>query len=83
MCTDILKLQDCKFQYKKVTRGGSTDAKTVLLTEDDPIWTEIRHMFVHEASTFVTGKIEAQGKSKSGQFLARQARVLFFLFRSH
>jgi syntaxin-binding protein 1 len=48
-CSQTMVLTAVGYSYKVKTALGAIEQKEALLNEDDPIWTEIRHMHMKEA----------------------------------
>eukprot|EP00897_Mesotaenium_endlicherianum_P003554 jgi/Mesen1/3226/ME000187S02389 len=49
MCFDLLPMDGNKYQYNVSTHAGKQEEKTVLLDEHDPIWLDLRDLFIAEA----------------------------------
>ncbi|KNA14722.1 hypothetical protein SOVF_105040 [Spinacia oleracea] len=51
MCHDLLGLEGNKYVYEVPSKtGGPPEKKEVLLEEHDPIWSELRHLHIADAS---------------------------------
>ncbi|URE21394.1 SNARE-interacting protein KEULE [Musa troglodytarum] len=50
MCHDLLNMDGNKYTHEVPNKTGSTDKKEVLLEDHDPIWLELRHAHIADAS---------------------------------
>ncbi|XP_028553132.1 SNARE-interacting protein KEULE isoform X2 [Dendrobium catenatum] len=50
MCHDLLNMEGNKYVQKVPSKTGSTSEKEVLLEDHDPIWLELRHLHIADAS---------------------------------
>lgn len=50
MCNDLLEVVDgIKYQYSFRNAQGAMEDKEVLLSEEDSVWKEVRHMHMKDA----------------------------------
>ncbi|KAH8960961.1 hypothetical protein BDL97_05G025200 [Sphagnum fallax] len=67
MCHDLLDLDGNKYIYE-TTNGGRRENKEVLLEEHDPVWVELRDLFIADASVRLTDKMQTfASKNKAAQ----------------
>jgi syntaxin-binding protein 1 len=67
MCHDLLDMDGNKYIYE-TTNGGRRENKEVLLEEHDPIWVELRDLFIADASVRLTDKMQTfASKNKAAQ----------------
>jgi syntaxin-binding protein 1 len=52
MCHDLLDMDGNKYIYE-TTNGGRRENKEVLLEEHDPIWVELRDLFIADVCTLL------------------------------
>lgn len=50
MCHDLLNMEGNKYVHEAVNKSGTVEKKEVLLEEHDPIWLELRHAHIADAS---------------------------------
>ncbi|KAG9445398.1 hypothetical protein H6P81_016738 [Aristolochia fimbriata] len=50
MCHDLLDMDGNKYVHEITKPGGATEKKEVLLEEHDPVWLELRHAHIADAS---------------------------------
>ncbi|XP_077245139.1 SNARE-interacting protein KEULE-like isoform X1 [Tasmannia lanceolata] len=50
MCHDILNMEGNKYVYESSNKSGASERKEVLLEDHDPIWLELRHAHIADAS---------------------------------
>ncbi|GKU95455.1 hypothetical protein SLEP1_g8812 [Rubroshorea leprosula] len=50
MCHDLLNMEGNKYVYEATNKEGKPEKKEVLLEEHDPIWLELRHAHIADAS---------------------------------
>ncbi|CAI5500707.1 unnamed protein product [Closterium sp. Naga37s-1] len=49
MCFDLLPVDGQKYEYEVTGQSGKPEKRTVLLDEHDPVWLEVRDLFLAEA----------------------------------
>lgn len=88
MCRDLLNLEGNKYIYEVPSKtGGPPEKKEVLLEEHDPIWFELRHLHIADASerlhekmtNFVTKNKAAQihhSSRESGELSTRELQKM-------
>ena len=70
MCYDLLKVENNVFKYDIDTNVGGAEEREVVLGEQDPVWAELRHKHIAEASLILNEKMNY---FKNANKLARQA----------
>lgn len=50
MCHDLLNMEGNKYVQEVLSKSGSVERKEVLLEEHDPVWLELRHAHIADAS---------------------------------
>lgn len=50
MCHDLLNMEGNKYVHEMMSKSGTVEKKVVLLEEHDPIWLELRHTHIADAS---------------------------------
>ncbi|KAG0585407.1 hypothetical protein KC19_2G009300 [Ceratodon purpureus] len=67
LCHDLLELEGNKYSYE-VMNGSRKERKEVLLEEHDPIWVELRDLFIADVLTRLPAKLAAfTNKNKAAQ----------------
>lgn len=67
MCHDLLELEGNKYSYE-IMNGAKKERKEVLLEEHDPIWVELRDLFIADASLRLSDKMAMfTNKNKAAQ----------------
>lgn len=78
MCHDLLNLEGNKYSYE-ISIDGKRERKEVLLEEHDPVWVEVRDLFIADASKRIADKMAyftSKNKAASLQLGAREGQVL-------
>ncbi|KAM5554911.1 hypothetical protein ABKV19_023030 [Rosa sericea] len=75
MCHDLLNMDGNKYVHEVPSKtGGDPERKEVLLEDNDPVWLEIRHTHIADASERLSDKFSTfQSKNKAAQ-LQQSAR---------
>ncbi|XP_050385725.1 protein transport Sec1a-like isoform X2 [Argentina anserina] len=75
MCHDLLDMDGNKYVHEVPSKtGGDPERKEVLLEDNDPVWLEIRHTHIADASERLSDKFSTfQSKNKAAQ-LQQSAR---------
>ncbi|KAL6125979.1 hypothetical protein ACLB2K_074030 [Fragaria x ananassa] len=75
MCHDLLEMDGNKYIHEVPSKtGGDPERKEVLLEDNDPVWLEIRHTHIADASERLSDKFSTfQSKNKAAQ-LQQSAR---------
>jgi len=73
MCHDLLLMDGNKYVHEVPSKNGSsTEKKEVLLEEHDPVWLELRHAHIGEASEKLHDKMTSfMSKNKAAQIHGR------------
>ncbi|ONK71704.1 uncharacterized protein A4U43_C04F11500 [Asparagus officinalis] len=50
MCHDLLNMEGNKYVHEVLSKSGTVEKKEVLLEDHDPIWLELRHAHIGDAS---------------------------------
>ncbi|CAA0806058.1 Protein transport Sec1a [Striga hermonthica] len=74
MCHDLLNLEGNKYVYEVPSKsGGKPERKEVLLEDHDPVWLELRHTHIGEASIRLHEKMtKFLSKNKVAQLQQRE-----------
>ncbi|SCV68091.1 BQ2448_212 [Microbotryum intermedium] len=69
MCNDLLNIEDGR-TYKYTFRNASNDIedKEAILTEEDSVWTEVRHMHMKDALDKLIADFKAYAGEHDGKF---------------
>ncbi|KAM1019158.1 hypothetical protein FF1_040570 [Malus domestica] len=75
MCHDLLDMDGNKYMHEVPSKtGGDPERKEVLLEDNDPVWLELRHTHIADASERLSDKFTTfQSKNKAAQ-LQQSAR---------
>ncbi|XP_051113716.1 SNARE-interacting protein KEULE-like isoform X3 [Andrographis paniculata] len=78
MCHDLLELEGTKYVHEVPSKsGGQPDRKEVLLEDHDPIWLQLRHTHIAEASERLHEKMMSfASKNKAAQLQQRDGSAL-------
>ncbi|KAL0379662.1 UNVERIFIED_CONTAM: SNARE-interacting protein KEULE [Sesamum angustifolium] len=78
MCHDLLELDGNKYIHEVPSKtGGDPEKKEVLLEDHDPVWLELRHAHIAEASERLHEKMtNFTAKNKAAQLQQRDANEL-------
>ncbi|KAL2234000.1 protein transport Sec1a isoform X1 [Sesamum indicum] len=78
MCHDLLELEGNKYIHEVPSKtGGDPEKKEVLLEDHDPVWLELRHAHIAEASERLHEKMtNFTSKNKAAQLQQRDANEL-------
>ncbi|KAF3440696.1 hypothetical protein FNV43_RR18981 [Rhamnella rubrinervis] len=76
MCHDLLNMDGNKYVLEVPSKtGGNPEIKEVLLEDDDPVWVELRHAHIADASERLHDKMTNLSKNKAAQ-MQQKARLL-------
>lgn len=68
MCHDLLNMDGNKYVQEVPSKTGGTEKKEVLLEDHDPIWLELRHAHIADASERLHEKMTSfLSKNKAAQ----------------
>ncbi|KAF3439985.1 hypothetical protein FNV43_RR18263 [Rhamnella rubrinervis] len=68
MCHDLLNMDGNKYVLEVPSKtGGNPEIKEVLLEDDDPVWVELRHAHIADASERLHDKMTNLSKNKAAQ----------------
>lgn len=78
MCHDMLDLEGSKYVHEIPSKsGGEPEKKEVLLEDNDPVWLELRHAHIAEASEKLSEKMtNFVSKNKAAQLQQRDGSEL-------
>lgn len=57
MCHDLLDMRNNVYRYRVETNAGEEEDKEVILGESDPLWQELRHLHIADASLRLNEKM--------------------------
>ncbi|OAY49306.1 protein transport Sec1a isoform X1 [Manihot esculenta] len=68
MCHDLLDMEGNKYVVEVPSKmGGEPEKKEVLLEDNDPVWLELRHAHIADASERLHDKMTTLSKNKAAQ----------------
>ncbi|KAJ4825839.1 Protein transport Sec1a [Turnera subulata] len=74
MCHDLLDMDGNKFVVELPSKaGGKPEKKDVVLDDNDPVWLELRHAHIADASERLHDKMTNLSKNKAAQMQSRDA----------
>ncbi|XP_024923813.1 protein transport Sec1a isoform X2 [Ziziphus jujuba] len=73
MCHDLLDMDGNKYILEVPGKTSGSDKKEILLEDHDPIWLELRHAHIADASERLSDKMTNLSKNKAAQ-MQRKAR---------
>ncbi|KAJ9556422.1 hypothetical protein OSB04_011036 [Centaurea solstitialis] len=78
MCHDVLRLEGNKYVQEVPSKsGGPPEKKEFLLEDHDPVWLEMRHLHIAEASERLSDKMQNfMSKNKAAQLQQRDGNEL-------
>ena len=69
MCNDLLDIEDGRiYRYEFQNAAGATEDKEAILTEEDKVWTEVRHMHMKDALDKLIADFKAYAGEHGGKF---------------
>ncbi|XP_058086240.1 SNARE-interacting protein KEULE-like isoform X1 [Magnolia sinica] len=77
MCHDLLEMDGNKYVYESSKSGGEPEKKEVILEDHDPVWLELRHAHIADASERLHDKMtNFVSKNKAAQIHSRDGSEL-------
>ncbi|KAL8111413.1 protein transport Sec1a-like [Apium graveolens] len=78
MCHDLLDMDGNKYTYEVPSKsGGDPEKKEVLLEDHDPVWLELRHAHIADASERLSDKMTTfMSKNKAAQLQQKDGEEL-------
>lgn len=68
MCHDLLDMRNNVYTYEVETNSGKMEEKEVILGENDPLWLELRHLHIADASLRLNEKMaQFSGTNKAAK----------------
>lgn len=68
MCHDLLDMKSNVYTYEVETNSGKMEHKEVILSESDPLWLELRHLHIGDASLRLNQKMaQFSGTNKAAK----------------
>ncbi|KAJ3672528.1 hypothetical protein LUZ60_007249 [Juncus effusus] len=73
MCHDLLDVVGNKYVHEVQNKSGATEKKEAILEDHDPVWLELRHVHIGDASVRLSDKMENfTSKNKAAQMQSKQ-----------